>query len=294
MLALVLLVLLCRVLSFDVARSDLQLPSSEQTQTDVTTTNNPVLLVSTLDGSLLGVDRGSGHLLWTLREDPVLTQSQESGRLGFKFLPNPRDGGLYVLNADGDRLERIPLTIPELVQVSPVKSSDGLLYTAKKSDVWLVIDPLTGNKLYSMNSEGLTLHTCPAVEANRRALHVARTAYTVTVFDAESKEVRWNTTFWDYAAAGSFASKHRLEDQLHLVSASDGKVVSVDALTGRRNWEGSFGSPVVSIYDVRGGGLRRLPSVTVASDMLGSLSASSLLAIRADTSSIKASDNALQ
>lgn len=290
MLALVLLVLLCRVLCFDVAWSDLQLPTAEHT--DVTTTNNPVLLVSTLDGSLLGVDRSSGRLLWTLQEDPVLTQSQDSGLLGFKFLPNPKDGGLYVLNGKKDQLERIPLTIPELVQVSPVKSSDGLLYTAKKSDVWLVIDPLTGNKLYSMTNAGLTLHTCPAVDADKRALYVARTAYTVTVFDIESKEVRWNTTFWDYAATAYV--QQRVDDHLHLVSASDGTVVSVDALTGQHNWERDFGSPVMSIYDVRGGGLHRLPSVTVASDMLGSLSASSLLAIQADIPSIKASDNTLQ
>ena len=34
-------------------------------------TSNPILLLSTLDGSLLGVDKNSGMLIWTLQEGDI-------------------------------------------------------------------------------------------------------------------------------------------------------------------------------------------------------------------------------
>ena len=45
------------------------------------------------------------------------------------FLPDPKDGTLYALNAELEGLKKLPFTIPELVQASPCKSSDGTLYT---------------------------------------------------------------------------------------------------------------------------------------------------------------------
>ena len=63
---------------------------------------------------------------------------------------------------------------------------------------------------------------------------------------------------------------------------------------GQQKWQQSFNSPVISIYDFEGGSLRKLHAVTVASEMLSSLTVSSVLAIQADISSIRASDSALQ
>ena len=47
------------------------------------------------------------------------------------FLPNPKDGSLYILDAgsEGSSLKKLPFTIPELVAASPFKSTDGILYT---------------------------------------------------------------------------------------------------------------------------------------------------------------------
>ena len=48
---------------------------------------------------------------------------------GFTFLPDPQDGSLYILG-DGN-LKKLPFTIPQLVQASPCKSTDGVLYAGK-------------------------------------------------------------------------------------------------------------------------------------------------------------------
>lgn len=49
------------------------------------------------------------------------------------FLPDPRDGSIYMIGAGpNEPLKKLPFTIPELVAASPCKSSDGILYTGKK------------------------------------------------------------------------------------------------------------------------------------------------------------------
>ncbi|KAL0993143.1 hypothetical protein UPYG_G00103770 [Umbra pygmaea] len=86
-----------------------------------------LLFVSTLDGNLHAVSKKSGTIKWTLKEDPVLqvpTHVPEPA-----FLPDPNDGSLYSLGGkNNEGLTKLPFTIPELVQASPCRSSDGILY----------------------------------------------------------------------------------------------------------------------------------------------------------------------
>lgn len=59
-------------------------------------------------------------------------------------------------------------------------------------------------------------------------------------------------------------------------------------------WRKMYSSPVMAVYSVEGGNLRKVPSTSVAADSLGMLTGSSVLAIRTDTFGIKASDSILQ
>lgn len=45
------------------------------------------------------------------------------------FLPDPRDGSIYLLGGSKETLKKLPFTIPQLVASSPCRSSDGVLYT---------------------------------------------------------------------------------------------------------------------------------------------------------------------
>lgn len=62
-----------------------------------------------------------------------------------QYLPDPRDGTLYQLGDMGG-LKKLPYTIPQLVANAPCRSSDGILYSGKKSDTWFLIDPKTGQR----------------------------------------------------------------------------------------------------------------------------------------------------
>lgn len=43
-------------------------------------------------------------------------------------------------------LKKLPYTIPQLVANAPCRSSDGILFSGKKSDTWFLIDPKTGQR----------------------------------------------------------------------------------------------------------------------------------------------------
>lgn len=45
------------------------------------------------------------------------------------FVANPKDGSLYSFKMGFDGLKKLPFSIPDLVTVSPCRSTDGLLYT---------------------------------------------------------------------------------------------------------------------------------------------------------------------
>lgn len=72
------------------------------------------------------------------------------------YLPDPVSGSIYKLQTDGDNgneLKKLPYTIPQLVNKSPCKSSDGILYSGKKSDTWFMIDPKTGKREFVMGKK---------------------------------------------------------------------------------------------------------------------------------------------
>ncbi|CAI8015664.1 Serine/threonine-protein kinase/endoribonuclease ire-1 [Geodia barretti] len=88
--------------------------------------SDPKIILSLLDGNVLSIDINTGIVLWSLSEDPILS-IPDINAYRLNFLPNPQDGSIYFYN--NQNLERLPLTIPELVHMSPMRSADGLLYT---------------------------------------------------------------------------------------------------------------------------------------------------------------------
>uniref|UniRef100_A0A674MCQ4 non-specific serine/threonine protein kinase n=1 Tax=Takifugu rubripes TaxID=31033 RepID=A0A674MCQ4_TAKRU len=219
-----------------------------------------LLFVSTLDGSLHAVSKQTGDIKWTLREDPIIQVPVYVTEPG--FLPDPNDGSLYVLGGKHmEGLMKLPFTIPELVQSAPCRSSDGILYTGKKHDVWFVVDPETGEKQTS-----LTTSSSESICPNTPLLYIGRTEYMVTMFDTKTQELRWNATYNDYSAP-PYDEKQDYK-MAHLVSSGDGLVVTVDRESGDVLWSQNYGSPVVGVYLYSGDTLRHAPHVSLALETL--------------------------
>uniref|UniRef100_A0A674P3P8 Serine/threonine-protein kinase/endoribonuclease IRE1 n=1 Tax=Takifugu rubripes TaxID=31033 RepID=A0A674P3P8_TAKRU len=219
-----------------------------------------LLFVSTLDGNLHAVSKKSGSIKWTLKEDPVLQVPTHVAEPA--FLPDPNDGSLYSLGGkNSEGLTKLPFTIPELVQASPCRSSDGVLYMGKKQDLWYVVDLLTGEKQQTLTSSFAEM-LCPSSSL----LYLGRTEYTITMYDTKSRELRWNATYSDYASTlPDDDTKYKMA---HFASNGDGLVVTVDSDSGDVQWVQNYNSPVVAIYIWQREGLRKVAHTNVAVETL--------------------------
>ncbi|XP_069785910.1 serine/threonine-protein kinase/endoribonuclease IRE1 isoform X2 [Narcine bancroftii] len=178
------------------------------------------------------------------------------------FLPDPNDGSLYTLGGkNNEGLTKLPFTIPELVQASPCRSSDGILYMGKKQDIWYVVDPMTGIKQQTLTAS-FAESMCPSTPL----LYLGRTEYTITMYDTKNRELRWNATYFDYSA--TLPDEDPEYKMLHFVSNGDGLVVTVDSESGDVLWIQNYASPVVAVYIWQREGLRKVMHTNVGIETL--------------------------
>ncbi|NXA04044.1 ERN1 endoribonuclease, partial [Sapayoa aenigma] len=220
-----------------------------------------LLFISTLDGNLHAVSKSTGDIKWTLKDGghivfhPLLLHRPA-------FLPDPNDGSLYILGGKNkEGLMKLPFTIPELVQSSPCRSSDGVLYTGKKQDTWFIVDPKSGEKQTTLSTEAWD-GLCPSSPL----LYIGRTQYIITMYDTKSRELRWNATFSEYSAPLCEESYHY--KMAHLASSGDGLMVTLDKESGEVLWAQNYGSPVVGIYVWHHDSLRRIHHLNLAMETL--------------------------
>lgn len=99
-------------------------------------------------------------------------------------------------------MKKLPYTIPELVKIAPCKSSDGILYSGKKSDSWFMIDPKTGQRehVFGFGAQQKPKQSSDSIGfATSRAVYLGRTQYTVLMYDSKSTDAKpYNITFFDY------------------------------------------------------------------------------------------------
>ncbi|KAJ7317982.1 hypothetical protein JRQ81_004144 [Phrynocephalus forsythii] len=221
-----------------------------------------LLFVSTLDGSFHAVSKRTGSVKWTLKEDPVLQVPLQMEDPRPAFLPDPNDGSLYTLGGQNNEgLTKLPFTIPELVHASPCRSSDGILYMGKKQDSWYVVDLATGEKQQTLTSS-FAESLCPSTSL----LYLGRTEYTITMYDTKSKELRWNATYFNYAA--TLPDDEVQYKMSHFASNGDGLVVTVDSESGDVLWIQNYGSPVVAFYIWQREGLWKVMHTNVGIETL--------------------------
>uniref|UniRef100_A0A8D2PJ58 Serine/threonine-protein kinase/endoribonuclease IRE1 n=1 Tax=Zosterops lateralis melanops TaxID=1220523 RepID=A0A8D2PJ58_ZOSLA len=229
-------------------------------QCGAVTVPETLLFISTLDGNLHAVSKSTGDIKWTLKDDPILQVPVYVAEPA--FLPDPNDGSLYILGGKNkEGLMKLPFTIPELVQSSPCRSSDGVLYTGKKQDTWFIVDPKSGEKQTTLSTEAWD-GLCPSSPL----LYIGRTQYVITMYDTKSRELRWNATFSEYSAP--LCEESYQYKMAHLASSGDGLVVTLDKESGEVLWAQNYGSPVVGIYLWHQDSLRRLPHLNLAMETL--------------------------
>ncbi|XP_015749967.1 PREDICTED: serine/threonine-protein kinase/endoribonuclease IRE1-like isoform X3 [Acropora digitifera] len=242
---------------------DILLLGFSEKQSHTLTVPESYLFVSTLDGTMYAVKKQTGEIRWSLKEDAVI-RTPVYLRAGAIFIPDPKDGSLYTFGSAHDGLKKLPFTIPDLVRASPCRSSDGILYTGRKTDVWYAIDLDSGIKQQTLKLDG-TETVCPMMSNKKAPVFLGRTEYTITMYDSKTREKRWNATFHDYS---SHLSQDMEYDLHHMCSSSDGFMVTMDASTGEILWTKDYGSPVVGIYKMDNEALLKVKVNHIAKETL--------------------------
>lgn len=176
-----------------------------------------LLFLASLDGSLTAVDRISGEVRWVSKDVPMIhvpTSSGDGGNgsKGPYFVPDPKSGELYAYMRNNE-FKKLPFTIPQLVSMAPCKNSEGLMYTGRKLDFWIELNPLTGEK--SEYAEHGERPTCPkSVKEDEAACHqkdplhpgkggeglvIGKTEYTISMAEGPGGR-KWNITYHHYSS----------------------------------------------------------------------------------------------
>lgn len=209
---------------------------------------NKILIISTLDGDIHAVSQVSGDILWTLNETQRIKVSPRP-RVSAKklFLPDPRDGSLYYFHVDHG-IRKLPRSIPDLVRTSPSKSVDGVFYTGKKTASWLVLNPLTGERV-AMDGDAPD-STCPFNDEH--SLLIPRTEYSISLYDSNSKE-HWNATYMHYGFPNAgIENIYDDKSRILMASSNSGNLISINTDRKKLEWCGHFKSPVVGIWTSAG------------------------------------------
>jgi len=169
--------------------------------------SSDTVVVCGVDGMVYGLDTESGDTRWSFSTGRPLfashsaawrdaadfatrtTSAEEfANDMPPLFLPSA-DGSIYAMTHAG--LNRLPITVRELVANSPFQSSDGTVYIGWKHTHVFAVDPMTGNVYQNFSTHvagddlgGLYHNTRP--EANQLppgTLFVGRADYSIRAID---------------------------------------------------------------------------------------------------------------
>uniref|UniRef100_A0A034VU66 non-specific serine/threonine protein kinase n=1 Tax=Bactrocera dorsalis TaxID=27457 RepID=A0A034VU66_BACDO len=265
----------------NVASDQLRAYRMREACTDLARDEETLMVFSTLGGGLTAIDPITSEIRWTIADEPPVRADQEQNVEVPQYLPDPRDGSIYQLSDMGN-LKKLPYTIPQLVASAPCRSSDGILYSGKKSDTWFAVDPKSGKRETVM---GFGMDTAEATEQNEesknkathstsRSIYLGRTQYTVMMYDslAKGKNVKpWNITFYDYSAHTMTPDISKEYEYLHLTTTSNGNIVTLDRKNGKFLWKRDLTSPVVAAFLLGSEGLLSVPFTTVSDEAFESI-----------------------
>jgi serine/threonine-protein kinase/endoribonuclease IRE1 len=231
--------------------------------------NTDFILVITLDGTLYAIGKYSGEIKWSFKEKSLLSNNpSKSFQDNPYFLIDPRYGHLYMNLNQRDRIKKFPYTIAELVNTSPSKTLDGLLFTGDKNDEWLTIDYRNGLNLDTLTSKE---YTSKIPTSDEKILYLGRTKYTISMFDMNTRKKLFNLSYFDYSTHSnnnilnmnsilreSHSDNSNYYQFYHFTSSSDGSVVTLDKNNGDFVWTQKLDSPVISIYRFKNENLQKV------------------------------------
>ncbi|KAI0795764.1 hypothetical protein C8Q75DRAFT_747312 [Abortiporus biennis] len=135
-----------------------------------------IVLVASVDGKLHALNRTSGDTLWSMssktsgavvstnlgplirtehpEHDPDMTDDDSED--GEVYVIEPQSGEIYVMSSPDTPLQRLPFSMPQLVDMSPFSfttENDKRMFVGKKESSLLLVELETGRVKATLNSE---------------------------------------------------------------------------------------------------------------------------------------------
>ncbi|KAH8097089.1 hypothetical protein BXZ70DRAFT_991005 [Cristinia sonorae] len=265
-----------------------------------------IVLVASVDGKLHGLNRTNGVTLWSLSSAPndnipnslsplIRTQhiehdpdSMDEDSLGHEtYVIEPQTGEIYVLQTPESPLQRLPFTMPQLLDMVPFKYSAGdsqKLFVGRKETSlvlveletgrvkgiecpWDPFEDLTGAVADEVDLDLDELDGSKPPKSKPTEVYIGRTDYHITIHTrpTEGSNSRIPPQELSYSTYGPNNQDHSLQsayqrtaDNRYIESLPNGKIMSFRADIGNTNqdlspqflWTRSFTSPVVAVFDV--------------------------------------------
>ncbi|CAG5098136.1 Oidioi.mRNA.OKI2018_I69.XSR.g15400.t2.cds [Oikopleura dioica] len=223
------------------------------------------LLLQTIDGRLHAVDPLDGSTKWdTVIKRDWFPQYKEPNADNFdlSFVPDPSDGSIYYFDrsetdyGEQAELRKMGMTIQEMIESSPTKAEDGKLYVGDKKDNWQILDSTTGDVIQKIDQGGGESKIPTPIPLHHEKLFVGYTVYSLTIFDSNTNEVKWNLTYSELAAKELELSNPQIRIE---VCSNCGTIVAKNFLDNTIKWQANFGYPIIGAYNIYNGGLFKFP-----------------------------------
>lgn len=267
-----------------------------QTAADATPQElSQVLLVATVDGQLHGLKRSSGQWLWSLHAENdsfvptplvksgVSNASAPSAEEETYILEPVAGGNIYVHRKDQASTTKLPLTLAELVEMSPFvfpsapaadssgQPLDDRMYVGSRTTSLLGLDLATGrlvgefgqsNGWCEWREPGLGGGESYEEEIRRRPrdlLYIGRTEYSLSILSRSTGALIQSVAFTSYHPSSTQAqvplnpaAPHAPSDHRYFQATHDGTLICFQSGAGV-NWaQQPFGTnnPIISVFDI--------------------------------------------
>ncbi|KAJ3327939.1 bifunctional endoribonuclease/protein kinase ire1 [Blyttiomyces sp. JEL0837] len=203
------------------------------------------------EGLIIPEPTGDGNLYYFVPGSPIRPRLTVSSLLEAALTPAP--------------LQKLPFSIKQAV-AGPSFTDGKVAYTSRKVSRLYSIDAVTGRVLQTFGDDEAPRYPNLA-DAVNPSIMLSRTEYILIISDRETRRVRWNITFGEYASAmlpdSLFGDEHFApipptdpsiaasgNSPISVTSSVDGVVV-IDQKSEEHPWALKFEAPAVSAFDVQ-------------------------------------------
>ena len=180
----------------------------------------------------------------------------------------PGLNGQLFFSTRAGQLQRLPVTVNELVAASPFRSADDRMYVGRKSSAFILLDRRTGAVKRVLNEYGERVSGGLEGEGEgdgesgeegdeSELIWIGRQDLSVHAFHAKLGK-RWNVSLSEYFSHldGATGAREWSEEELqsiglpHLAATVDGELYAIKDVQNRDRyqWRQSFSSPISSVH----------------------------------------------